>query len=49
MTWVCVKCGAEVSSEQLKKQKYMCVKCKTRGSNIWFKKRPPISKVVLAR
>lgn len=48
MVYVCLRCGAEVTSESLRSQRMKCVKCKERGSNIWIKKRPPISKVVKA-
>jgi len=48
-TYVCARCGNEATYEEIRKNRMKCMKCKTRGSDIWFKKRPPISKTILAR
>jgi len=49
MSYVCIECGHEVDYEYLVKNKLKCTKCKEKRSNIWVKKRPPISKDVIAR
>ena len=49
MSYVCIECGDEVDHDYLKKNKLKCTKCKEKRSNIWVKKRPPMSKTVLAR
>jgi len=47
--YVCLRCGNESSYEEIKRNRMKCMKCKTRGSDLWFKKRPPVSKTILAR
>ena len=49
MSYSCMECGSEVEYEYLLKHKLKCTMCKERRSNIWIKKRPPISKTVYAR
>jgi len=49
MSYVCIECGHEVDYDYLLKNKLKCTKCREKRSNIWVKKRPPISKTVMAR
>gem|GEM_PF-636386 len=49
MTYACRECGAEVEYEYLQSHKLKCTKCKERRSNIWIKKRPPITKKIIGR
>lgn len=47
--YTCMECGSEVSYEDLVAHKLKCTKCSEKRSNIWFKKRSPSSKTLLAR
>jgi len=49
MSYVCISCGAEAGYDHLVKHKLKCTKCREKRSNIWVKKRPPVSKTVIAR
>lgn len=49
MTYVCIECGNEVDYDYLTQNKLKCTKCTEKRSNIWVKKRPPISKNIIAR
>lgn len=49
MSYICMECGHEVDYDYLKTNKLKCTKCREKRSNIWVKKRPPTSKIVIAR
>lgn len=49
MTYVCFECGTDAEYDDLIKHKLKCPMCKEKRSNIWVKKRPQITKTVIAR